>query len=60
MPSLRCSVPIQDVVLFALPNAFITNKQTNNMLKQNKDVGMGKYERVSAGTVSILHRIILR
>ena len=29
------------VVLFALPNAFITNKQTNNMLKQNKDVGMG-------------------
>ena len=35
----------QDVVLFALPNAFITNKQTNkqtnNMLKQNKDVGMG-------------------
>ena len=26
----------QDVVLFALPN-----KQTNNMLKQNKDVGMG-------------------
>ena len=31
----------QDVVLFALPNAFITNKQTNNMSKQNKDVGMG-------------------
>ena len=28
-------------VSFALPNAFITNKQTNNMLKQNKDVGMG-------------------
>ena len=25
----------------ALPRAFITNKQTNNMLKQNKDVGMG-------------------
>ena len=31
----------QDVVLFALPNTFITNKQTNNMLKQNKDAGMG-------------------
>ena len=28
------------VVLFALPDAFM-NKQTNNMLKQNKDVGMG-------------------
>ena len=38
---LRC----QDVVLFALPNAYIankqTNKQTNNMLKQDKDVGNG-------------------
>ena len=35
------AIGCQDVVLFALPNAFITNKQTNNMLKQNKDVGMG-------------------
>ena len=24
------------------------------------DIGRGKYERVSAGTISILHRIILR
>ena len=32
------AIGCQDVVLFALPNA---NKQTNNMLKQNKDVGMG-------------------
>ena len=48
------AIGCQDVVLFALPNA---NKQTNNMSKQNKDVGMGKYERVSAGRVSILHRI---
>ena len=35
------AIGCQDVLLFALPNAFITNKQTNNMLKQNKDVGMG-------------------
>ena len=35
------AIGCQDVVLFALPNAFITNKQTNNMSKQNKDVGMG-------------------
>ena len=35
------AIGCQDVVLFALPNAFITNKQINNMLKQNKDVGMG-------------------
>ena len=35
------AIGCHDVVLFALPNAFITNKQTNNMLKQNKDVGMG-------------------
>ena len=35
------AIGCQDVVLFALPNAFITNKQTNNTLKQNKDVGMG-------------------
>ena len=33
------AIGCQDVVLFALPNAFITNKQT--MLKQNEDVGMG-------------------
>ena len=33
------AIGCQDVVLFALPN--IHNKQTNNMLKQNKDVGMG-------------------
>ena len=32
------AIGCQDVVLF---NAFITNKQTNNMSKQNKDVGMG-------------------
>ena len=35
------AIGCQDVVLFALPNAFITNKQTSNMSKQNKDVGMG-------------------
>ena len=46
-------------MLFSLPNPFITNKQTTFLL-QNQDVRMGKYERVSAGTVSILHRIILR
>ena len=34
------------------------SQQTNKI--QKRDVGMGKYERVSAGTVSILHRIILR
>ena len=34
------AIGCQDVVLFALPNAQ-TNKQTNNMSKQNKDVGMG-------------------
>ena len=28
------------------------SQQTNKILKQNKDVGMGKYERMSAGTVS--------
>ena len=47
------AIGCQDVVLFALPNAFITNKHTNNMSKQNKDVGMGKYERVSAGTEDV-------
>ena len=31
------TIGCEDVVLFALPHAFITN----NMLKQNKDVGMG-------------------
>ena len=41
-------------VLFSLPN------MQTNILKQNKYVGMGKYERVSAGTVSIFNRIILR
>ena len=35
------AIGCQDVVRFALPNAFNTNKQTNNMSKQNKDVGMG-------------------
>ena len=39
------AIGCQDVVLFALSNAFITNKQTNkqtnNMSKQNKGVGMG-------------------
>ena len=38
------AIGCQDVVLCCLQclyNAFITNKQTNNMLKQNKDVGMG-------------------
>ena len=40
-PHISQAIGCQDVVLFALPNAFITNKQTNNMLKQNKDVGMG-------------------
>ena len=29
-------------------------------LERNKDVGMGKYECVSTGTGSILHRITLR
>ena len=35
------AIGCKDVVLFALPNAFITNKQTKNMSKQNKDVAMG-------------------
>ena len=30
-------------MLFALPNAFITNKQTNNMLKQNRDGVMSDF-----------------
>ena len=33
------AIGCQDVGLLCLYNAFITNKQ--NMLKQNKDVGMG-------------------
>ena len=36
LPTTTYIFMCQDVVLFALPN-----KQTNNMLKQNKDVGMG-------------------
>ena len=38
------AIGCQDVVLcclLCLYNAFIYNKQTNNMLKQNKDVGVG-------------------
>ena len=36
------AIGCQDVVLFALPNAFITNKQTNKQhVKAKKDVGMG-------------------
>ena len=36
----------------------VHSQQTNKI--KNRDVGMGKYERVSVGMVSILHRIILR
>ena len=35
------------------------NKQSN-IFQHNKYVGMGKYERVCAGTGSILHRITLK
>ena len=37
--------------------AIMHSQQTNTILKAEQDIGMGKYKRVSAGTVSILHQI---